>query len=57
MKDLQVKVFVSPQADRPVFERLVSIPHGMVIPFSSLEDSLRFLFGLKCVVQFSMSMV
>lgn len=57
MKDLQIKVFISPQAVRPVFERIVSVPHAMVVPFSVLEDSFRFLFGLKCLVSFNISVV
>lgn len=57
MKDLQIKVFLSPCADKHVFERIVSVPNGMVIPFSVLEDSLRFLFGLKCVVSFRLSVI
>lgn len=56
MKDLQIKVFLSPRADKHVFERIVSVPNGMVIPFSILEDSFRLLFGLKCLVQFNINL-
>lgn len=57
MKDLQVKVFLTGSSDRPVFERIVSLSHSTVVPYSQLEDSLRFMFGLKCVVSFNIQLV
>ena len=57
MVSLQIKVFLSSLADKPVFERILSLPSTVNVPYSQLESSLRFLFGLKCLVSFNVSMV
>lgn len=53
MKDLQVRVYLSSQADRPVFERILSLSNSVSVPYSLLEESLRFMFGVKSVVCFN----
>ena len=53
--ELQVKVFSNQTAydnDKRLFERIISLPFGVSVPFQSLIDDFKFLYGDSCVVVF-----
>lgn len=37
---------------KAIFERIVSVPFGVDVPYGSLIDNLKFLFGDKSIVVF-----
>lgn len=48
---LQIKVFLTVDAAKPCFERILTIDDASIdVPYTQLVSSLRFLFGNKCVV-------
>lgn len=56
MFQLQVQVFSSPDTrrnDKVLFERIIELPDGVDIPFSSLLKDLKFMYGQSVIVSFS----
>lgn len=37
---------------KAIFERIVSVPFGVDVPYNSLVDNLKFLYDDKCIVVF-----
>ena len=59
MQTLRILVYLndmSKQADKPVFERILSLVDCVAIDYSRTLETLRFLFGEKCVVVFENSL-
>lgn len=40
---------------KAVFERIVSVPFGVDVPYNSLVDNLKFLFGDLSIVVFEIA--
>ena len=56
MKQLQVQVFSSVDArssGKVLFERIVDVNDALDVPFNNLLESLKFMYGLSAVIQFS----
>lgn len=47
----RIRVFQTKDSQKPVLERLVCSDDGLQIPFSSLMQSFRWLYGSKCIVR------
>lgn len=53
---LQVQVFSSVNArsdGKVLFERIIDINDSLKVPYQSLVDDLKFLFGSSSIVQFA----
>lgn len=53
--NIRLQVFCNQTAfdnKKAVFERALSIPFGVQVPYQQLIDDMRFLFGENCIVQF-----
>lgn len=53
---LRIKVFYQATSSKSCYERIVELPHAVTIPYNQLCDSLRFLYGSQCVIQFESSL-
>lgn len=52
---LRIKVFSSVNAmndNNRLFERLVELHDDLLVPYSSLVNDMKFLFGSSCIVSF-----
>lgn len=53
---LQIKVFSgvsSMQENNRLFERIIDVHDDISVPYSSLIQDLKFLFGSSCIVSFN----
>ena len=51
---LRLIVYANPQANKPCFERIVDFDCSTSIPFESLRNDAKFLFGNNCKVIFEL---
>lgn len=49
---IQVKVFLTSDAHKPVFERIFGYNRAMSVDFGQIDSVMRILFGRSCVVTF-----
>lgn len=53
---LQVKVFSgvsSMNENNRLFERIIEVHDDVIVPYSSLIQDMKFLFGNSCIVAFN----
>ena len=53
---VQVKVFSGVNAldnNNRLFERVIDVHDDIFVPYQSLVDNLKFLFGSSCIVTFN----
>lgn len=57
MTRLQIQVFANErnlQSNKRLFERIVSVPDDTVIIYDEIVKSLRFLYGERVIINFSL---
>lgn len=42
---------------KTVFEREVNLDSSLVVPYIELKNSLRFMFGNTCIIEFSSHLI
>ena len=53
--NIQICVFSNVSAlnaNKRIFERIISLPFGVSVPYQQLVDDMKFLFGDTCIVTF-----
>lgn len=50
---MEIKVFLTRKADKPVFCRIIEYNDSIRIDFQKLIEVLKILFGSECVVCFN----
>lgn len=52
MENIRICVFICADSSKPILERIIPVSASVSIPYSSLIDDFRFLFGKNCCVTF-----
>lgn len=53
MESIRIRVFLSENSLKPFFERIINLNTSVSIPYASLMNDFKFLFGNNVVVEFS----
>ena len=54
---LKLEVYLTPASNKPVLVRELWLHPDISVPFNKISETMRFLFGVQCVVVFNSSIV
>ena len=53
---LQIKVFLNLNAlneNKPCFERFIDVHEQIIVPYSTIIDTLKFMYGSNVIISFN----